>query len=321
MLWQALGEAAVDTRRASSHLLRGSSLDLAPWASSDRFAVGGDFAVASAGAGARLSARGVYADAVDRDNWDHAAQGTAPPQSERAYSRTTILTRAGDSPASLAARYLGSERGAAALLALNGFEASVRGARSLPVGAVLDLPAHSEGAWQAGGQLLAADARWSEARSQMQAAAQRQAAQLASQNSQPRAAPSASAAAMAGDDFYGGSPGSLGRELDTDTSMPPSRLGARLAGTGELLAAGAWNTVVRITGGAASVPYLVGGVQTAVDAQQAWAERFNMTPSSEGAALVAQAFSPVARDVGTLMRETRGYSERTIGQAGPPRSG
>jgi hypothetical protein len=103
-LGEALGEAAVDTRRASSHLFRGSSLDLEPWARSDRFAVGGDFAVASAGAGARLSARGVYADAVDRDNWDHAAQGLAMPDRLPIRETVTAIAARGEGALALAQR-------------------------------------------------------------------------------------------------------------------------------------------------------------------------------------------------------------------------
>ncbi len=71
------------------------------------------------------------------------------------YSKLSVLVRRGDNPASLGARYYGDERAGASLLGGNGYEVSVRGARSLRAGDVLTLPDTYDA--KTGGRLIAAN--------------------------------------------------------------------------------------------------------------------------------------------------------------------
>ncbi len=80
----------------------------------------------------------------------------APAEQRRALRTYTV--QPGDNPASIGVKFFGDSRAGATILADNGLDASVRGARNLPVGTVLTLRDDiSEGNLRAGGRLIGAD--------------------------------------------------------------------------------------------------------------------------------------------------------------------
>jgi hypothetical protein len=79
-------------------------------------------------------------------------------QSDQYRAPRTYTVQRGDNPASIGRTFFGDERAGAAILAANGLNASVRGARGLQIGQVLTLPDDiSEGNLRAGGRLIGAD--------------------------------------------------------------------------------------------------------------------------------------------------------------------
>jgi hypothetical protein len=88
------------------------------------------------------------------------------------------------------------------------------------------------------------------------------------------------------------------------------------AGVGivETVAAGGYNSGVRIAGGAASVPYAIfGGVDAGVAVQEGIKDRFGYTPRSAGAQDVAQVLAPVGEFVSSASNRVRAFSESHIG--------
>jgi hypothetical protein len=79
-------------------------------------------------------------------------------QSDQYRAPRTYTVQRGDNPASIGRTFFGNERAGAAILAANGLNASVRGARGMQIGQVLTLPDDiSEGNLRAGGRLIGAD--------------------------------------------------------------------------------------------------------------------------------------------------------------------
>jgi hypothetical protein len=79
-------------------------------------------------------------------------------QSDQYRAPRTYTVQRGDNPASIGRAFFGDERAGAAILAANGLNASVRGARGLQIGQVLTLPDDiSEGNLRSGGRLIGAD--------------------------------------------------------------------------------------------------------------------------------------------------------------------
>jgi hypothetical protein len=137
-------------------------------------------------------------DPVD-DNWSlmPGADNSNAPTSRR----STYLVGRGDNPASIGRAYYGDERAGAAILAANGLDTSVRGARSLQIGQVLDLPEGiSEAGMRAGGRLIGAD---SAVRAQEAAVAAQRVTEGAAQNDQIMANHAAQTGASGASDVIG----------------------------------------------------------------------------------------------------------------------
>lgn len=85
-------------------------------------------------------------------------------------------------------------------------------------------------------------------------------------------------------------------------------------GIAETLGAGAYNGVVRIAGGVASVPYAIaGGADAGVAVQEGFKERFGYTTQSAGARDVAQVLAPVGAAISSASSTVRNFSESYIG--------
>jgi nucleoid-associated protein YgaU len=88
---------------------------------------------------------------------------------------------------------------------------------------------------------------------------------------------------------------------------------SRAVGAAELVVGGAWNSVVRIAGGVASVPFLLDSTDAALAVQQGFEDKLAYQPKTEGAREIVQVLQPVAKYVGDKIETARNYSESKIG--------
>jgi hypothetical protein len=85
-------------------------------------------------------------------------------------------------------------------------------------------------------------------------------------------------------------------------------------GVAEMIGGGIYNYGVRLAGGAASVPYLMGSVDAAVAVQEGVKERFGYEMRSNGAQAISQALQPVGQWLqSSVAAPVRAYSESVIG--------
>jgi YD repeat-containing protein len=107
----------------------------------------------------------------------------------------------------------------------------------------------------------------------------------------------------------------LGPEFGGSSGATAERspLLSRAAGAVELVAGGAWNSVVRIGGGVASIPFLLDSTDAASAVQRGFEDKAAYQPRTEGAREIVQALQPVAQYVGGKIDAVRSLSESKIG--------
>ncbi|WP_234369556.1 LysM peptidoglycan-binding domain-containing protein [Paracidovorax avenae] len=282
------------------------------------------------------------------DNWKAVNAAQADPDEAR--RPRTYTVQAGDSPAKIGRMFYGDERAGAAVMAASGMDASVKNARGLQVGQVVNLPEDiGDANLKAGGRLIGADsalraqqAAAAQAARQAAAAQQATAANAGMGNDQTWATymgwggRSASYAGLtptwsgrmvevpgSGVDIMGNATGAPNQVWVSDGPATPYAesvgkavpAAASLAsGLATLTVAGIYNQVVKIGSGVASIPFLpAAGMDAAIGVQKNIQEDWGWNPTGQGVDMVMRGMAPVARFTNDVMTDLRGASERTLG--------
>jgi hypothetical protein len=112
---------------------------------------------------------------------------------------------------------------------------------------------------------------------------------------------------------FGGTAGTgEGTSLAQGFKQAAINTGELAVGATEMVLGGAYNSVVRIGGGLASIPYAAFGADAAVAVQDS-AATLNYKMRSEGAQMIGQALEPMAKQVGEVTSLVRNVSEQYLG--------
>lgn len=277
----------------------------------------------------------------------NAAQAGDPDEARRPRNYTV---QAGDSPAKIGRMFYGDERAGAAIMAASGMDASVKNARGLQIGQVMNFPDDiGDANLKAGGRLIGADsvlraqqAAATQAARQAAAAQQATAANAGMGNDQTWATymgwggRSASYAGLtptwsgrmvevpgSGVDIMGNATGAPNQVWVSDGPATPyaesvgkavTAAASLASGLATLTAAGIYNQGVKIGSGVASIPFLpAAGLDAAIGVQKNIQEDWGWNPTGRGVDMVMRGMAPVARFTNDVMTDLRGASERTLG--------